>query len=630
MLQAIREKTSGWIAYGIIFLISVPFALWGINSYFEGGSAAPAAVVNGQEITTRDLDRAYASYRQRLMQVFGGSIPPALDNEVVLKSQVLDQLIEEASLRSYVATNNYRISDESLGQMIREMEAFQRDGEFESSIYQAQLRSLGYSPVGFEQEMRVTQSSAQLQRAIEASTFTTPVTRNRFNNLANQSRKIRVISTAVDTEIIEITDDAIRAHFDENAARYQTPEQVKVDYLTLSLDEVKDTIAVDEQELLQRYEDYRQTFVDAEVRNASHILLTLAQDADEASSTAVLNQMAEIADRVRRGESFADLAREFSQDPGSAADGGELGDIERGVMVPAFEATLFEMAEGELSDPVRTPFGWHLIKLNTVSSKQPDPLEMVRLSLEDELKIEEAESQLYDLLESLSNLAYENEGSLEPASEQLGLTIQTSDWFDRFSGSGVASNPMVRTMAFSEEVLSLGRNSEAIELEGGSVLFIRLNEFKEASPRPLDEVRDRIVNELQLNRGIEVNEARGGSALDLLLSGTALEDIASTWSAEIVDHGFIERTNTEVGPELVRLAFELAKPDDRPAFDGITLSDGSFAIVELSAVVSSNSEEQDDLVNGLRSARSAGDYRSILTQIVEQSEVTRTPIEDLL
>ncbi len=630
MLQAIREKTSGWIAYGIIFLISIPFALWGINSYFEGGSAAPAAVVNGQEITTSDLDRGYASYRQRLMQVFGGSIPAGLDNEVVLKSQVLDQLIEEASLRQYVATNNYRISDESLGQMIREIEAFQRDGEFETSIYQAQLRSLGYSPVGFEQEMRVTQSSAQLQRAIEASAFMTPTTRKRFNNLAYQTRKIRVVTTAVDSQGIEITDEEIKAHFDENMSRYQTPEQVRIDYLTLSLDEVKDTIAVDEEELLQRYEDYRQTFVDAEIRNASHILLTLSQDADEATSTDVLNQMAQIADRVKNGESFADLAKEFSQDPGSASDGGDLGDIERGVMVPAFEAALFDMAEGTVSDPVRTPFGWHLIRLNSISSKQPDPIEMVRGSLEDELKIEGAESQLYDLLESLSNLAYENEGSLEPASEQLGLTIQTSEWFDRFSGTGVAASPVVRNIAFSEEVLSLGRNSEALELEDGSVLFIRLNEFKEASPQPLDEVRDRIVNELQLNRAIEVNEARGGSSLELLRTGSALEDIAENWSTEIIDHGFIDRTSTEVGPEFVRLAFEMEKPAGRLAYDGVTLSDGSFAIVELSAVMSSDEGEEGDLVNGLRSAQSASDYRSILSQIVEQAEITRTPIEDLL
>ena len=630
MLQAIREKTSGWIAYGIIFLISVPFALWGINSYFEGGSAAPAALVNGQEITSSDLDRGYASYRQRLMQVFGGSIPPGLDNEVVLKAQVLDQLIEEMALRQYAAVNQYRISDESLGQMIREIEAFQRDGEFETSIYQAQLRSLGYSPVGFEQEMRITQSSAQLQRAIEASTFMTPVTRNRYNNLTNQTRKIRAITTAVDSASIEISEDAFKAHFDDNASRYQTPEQVRIDYLTLSLDEVKDTILVDEAELQQRYEDYRQSFADAEIRNASHILLTLAQDADETAGAAVLNQMAEIADRIKSGESFADLAREFSQDPGSAEDGGDLGDIERGVMVPAFEAALFDMAEGEVSDPVRTPFGWHLIRLNSISSKQPDPIELVRDSLADELKIEEAESQLYDLLESLSNLAYENEGSLEPASEQLGLTIQTSEWFDRFSGTGVAANPMVRNIAFSEEVLSLGRNSEAIELEDGSVLFIRLNEFKEASPQPLAEVRDRIVNELQLNRAIEVNESRGGASLELLQGGTTLEEIAETWSAEIIDPGFIERNNTEIGPEFVRLAFELTKPEDRPVFDGVTLSDGSYAIVELSAVLSSDPGTDSESTDALRSAQSAGDYRSLLTSIVEQADIVRTPIEDLL
>jgi len=175
MLQAIRDKVTGWIAYGIIFLISVPFALWGVNSYLGGGEAAPAAVVNGEEITLRDLDQAYASYRQRLSQLFGGSIPESLGSESILREQVLGQLVEEIALRQYTQDQYYRIGDEELNRIIRSMDVFQRDGQFDTEIYQSQLRSLGYSPLGFEQELRRTNAMDQLQSGIIATAFDIPL-----------------------------------------------------------------------------------------------------------------------------------------------------------------------------------------------------------------------------------------------------------------------------------------------------------------------------------------------------------------------------------------------------------------------------------------------------------------------
>ncbi|MDH3447367.1 MAG: SurA N-terminal domain-containing protein, partial [Gammaproteobacteria bacterium] len=171
MLQAIREKVTGWIAYGIIFLISIPFALWGINSYFGGGEAQPAATVNGQEITSVDLDRAYANYRQRLSQLFGGAIPESFGSETMLREQVLGQLIEETALRQYINDQRYRIGDAELNRIIRDMDVFQRDGRFDSGIYEAQLRSLGYSPLGFEQELRANGAMQQFQAGIQQTSF---------------------------------------------------------------------------------------------------------------------------------------------------------------------------------------------------------------------------------------------------------------------------------------------------------------------------------------------------------------------------------------------------------------------------------------------------------------------------
>ena len=249
MLQAIRDKVTGWIAYGIIFLISIPFALWGVNSYLGGGEVLPAATVNGEEIGLREFDQAYTNYRQRLAQLFGGAIPESLRNEGVLRAQVLDQLIEDAALRQYIEVQHYRIGDEALGRRIRGMQEFQRDGQFSPEVYQQQLSSIGLSPLGFEQRLRVNGAVEQFRNGIQETAFITPMTRKQFSSLQNQTRKIRTLTYRPDPSSAEVEDAEIEQYYLSNTERYMTPEQVKIDYIELSLESIKDSIEVDESEV---------------------------------------------------------------------------------------------------------------------------------------------------------------------------------------------------------------------------------------------------------------------------------------------------------------------------------------------------------------------------------------------
>ncbi len=221
MLQSIRDKTSGWIAYLIVFLISVPFALWGVNSYLGGGEIAPAAVVDGQEISLRDLDTAYANYRRRLAQVFGGAIPEGFGDESLMKDQVLSQMIEEYSLRSYADKKRLRIGDQQLNEAIRSMDVFHTDGKFDPAIYQRQIASLGYSTAGFEFELRQTQAMEQLQTAISATAFTIPSTRETLQNLTNQSRTIRLLTRKLDSDNYSIGDEEVDEYFGKNTEAVQ-------------------------------------------------------------------------------------------------------------------------------------------------------------------------------------------------------------------------------------------------------------------------------------------------------------------------------------------------------------------------------------------------------------------------
>ena len=626
MLQAIRDKVTGWIAYGIIFLISIPFALWGVNSYLGGGEVPPAAMVDGEEITVRDLDQAYANYRQRLAQLFGGTIPETFGSESILREQVLSQLIEERVLRQYAQKQRYRIGNDELNKMIRRMDAFQRDGQFDTDIYQSQLRSLGYSPVGFEQELRISGSMEQFQNGILETAFVAPVFKDRFTQLGNQTRKIRSLTYRVDTNSIQVDNAEIEQHYQAQANRYRIPEKVKVDYIELSLDGIKANIDVRADDVLARYQENQAAYTSTEIREASHILIKVTEDepADQA-----LARITEIRQRIINGEEFSDLARALSEDPGSADSGGNLGEIERGVMVQPFEAALFSMQVDQLSEPVKTAFGWHLIKLHSISGGETQSFESLRASLEDEIKTELAETQIYDLVENLANLAYEQPDSLSPAAEQLDLSVQTSDWFDRSAGEGIAAEPKIRQIAFSPEVLTQGLNSEAIELGDDRVVFLRLHQREASTPQPLEQVRELITAELVKIKASELSQKAGADALAELEAGKSLEDLAREWSSSISDLGFIQRNQSDVDAAILNRAFSMRKPDQGKVYDGLSKSSGEYVILELSAVVSNDtvtdSEALDRLVQGLGNL----EYQAVLKLLTSRADITKTPPEDL-
>lgn len=626
MLQAIREKVTGWIAYGIIFLISIPFALWGVNSYLGGGEIAPAAIVNGEEISVRELDQAYANYRQRLSQLFGGSIPENFANEEMLRETVRDQLIEQAALRQYIERERYRIDDDDLNRMIRGMDVFQRDGQFDTAIYEAQVRSLGYSPLGFEQELRINGAMQQFEAGIRATAFVTPQTRERFNKLNSQTRKLRSLRLGADDASIEIDDDAIEQRYESRSELYMSPDQVRIDYIEVSLEDVKQAVQVNAGELRQRYEDNLGAYSTPEKREASHILIKVG-DADDSDEK--LAQIREIRERIVAGESFADLAREFSEDPGSAADGGSLGEIERGFMVQTFETALFSMEVDQLSEPVKTGFGWHLIKLHSISGGETRDFESVRAELEDELRTELAESQIFDLIENLANLAYEQSDSLQPAAEQLGLALETSDWFSRNAGQGIAAERQVRQLAFSPEVLQQGLNSEAIELGNDRVVFIRLNEYRPAERQSLEQVRERIVGELKAEKLRERNSERGAEALASLSDGKTLDDLAADIGAEIEDHGFVSRQQADVDASIRERAFKMPKPEQSAVYDGLSLPGGDYVIVEMSAVMSNDAEGDQQALGNLVEAYRGAEYQAATKMLSTQAEVVKTPLEDI-
>ncbi len=629
MLQAIRDKTTGWIAYVIVFLICVPFALWGVNSYLGGGEAIPAATVDGQAISKQNFDTAYANYRRQLERAFGGSIPDYFASEGVLKEQVLTQLIEQSALSQYVNDNYYRIGDVELNNLIRSIEAFNTDGKFNPSIYQSQVASLGYSTSGFEQEFRRSQSIEQVQTGLASTAFTVASIKQKFTRLDNQTRKVRVLTRSAQNDKIEIVQSEIEAYYDQNMPHFMTPEQLKIDYIELSLDGIKASLDITEEQLLERYEQSKASYSTPESRTASHILLTLDSEVSDEESEVIRMKLINIRDQLIQGGDFSELAKINSEDPGSAPTGGSLGEIDRGIMVKPFEDALFEMAVGDLSSPVKTSFGWHLIRLDEITGGQTKSFDAVKSELVDEISTQLAESKIFDLSEALANLAYEQPDSLTPAAKALDIPLQTSDWFDINSGEGISSEALIRNAAFSAEVFGQSLNSEAIELSDNRVVFLRVNEHKPAAQKVIADVSEKIDAIIRQKKGQEESIKVGKQALSSLSSGESLEVVADVWLEPIVATGFVARDTNELDNDLVRLIFSMAKPDSVQRYEGFSHADGRYSIVELSAVMANDSDQDVDKVKALTASQASAEYQAVLKLLASRAEVVRTSLVNL-
>lgn len=633
MLQAIRDKTSGWIAYLIIGLISVPFALWGINSYLGGGEQQPAAIVDGDEISVRQLDYAYARYRERLSSLFGGQIPDVFSDESTLKEQVLTQLIEERVLLNYIQDKGFRVGDIKLFENIRSMQNFQQDGQFSKELYQNQLASQGYTPALFEQELRRSLEMEQLKMAINSSAFTLPVQLDLFNRLQNQARKIRTLTIENRYDSMSASEQEVSDFYNQQSARFMDPAKVKVDYIELNLDNIKQTIQISEDQLLDRYDQLREQLTTAEMRTASHILLSVSKDDDE---EAVKKKITDLKNRIDQGEDFSQMAREYSNDPGSAQDGGELGEVERDMMVKPFETALFSLQTGEVSGPVKTQFGWHLIKLHEVSGGETQTFEQSRTQIEQDIMTEMAESQIYDLAENLANIGYEQPDSLLPASEQLGLTIQTTDWFTRSTGEGLPEQEKIRQIAFSDDVLNQNRNSETIELADNRIIIMRVSSHEPATKQSLESVKDIINDTLKKKKGREQTQQTGKKFLAELRSGESLGTIANRLSVAIIDENFVKRDNTTVERDVLNAAFSMVKPaEGKTVYEGIIEADGDYTLIELSEIRSDETQasdkptQDDDASKTLSDASANFEYQALLKVLTEQADVIRIPVTEL-
>jgi len=597
LMQGIRDHATGWIAWVIVILISIPFALWGINEYLSPTSNVAVAVIDGTDVSINEFQRTYQRRREQLQSLLGASFDINQLDEDRLREEALDQLINDEVVLQAAREGGMRIGDQQLAHAIQAQPVFNQGGIFSEDLYQQWLRNQGFSPGRFEYDLKRSMLAEQIVAGIATSAIVTERELEAAVRLQRQKRVIETLTLPVARfSDMVIADADIRAYYDSNQADYVAPEQVKLKYIELSRDAIASAVQVEDGELRAVYEQRMADFQTPEQRDASHILLTLDDDADEATVAATRERLEAIKAQFDSGASFEELALEHSQDPGSARQGGSLGAISRGVMDPAFEDAVFELALNEVSDPVRSAFGLHLIKVEAIHASKLPAFEEVRDEMRAKYQDEKAEREFVEQVETMVTLAFEDSESLQSVGDALGLTPGVSDWVSPqvTSNSGIGRSPAVIAAAFNPDVLRDGFNSEPIELDPSRVIVLRIAEHRPSRQQPLEEVQDSIRRTLAAREARKLAADSGRTLLERLRSGEDRQDVAAQaeleWSGELE----LTRDSRKVDASVANRVFRMTRPGSaQTVFDGIAGAGGDFVIVGLSGVIDGVLADED-------------------------------------
>jgi len=575
MLQSMRDNSQGIIAKILVGLIIVVFALWGVDSLVGLATAKPApAVVNGAEITEQELFRGVELQRRQILNQMGADADPTLLDDNLLRKSVLDSLVDRALQETTADDRGLFVSEEMLDQLIVNTPDFQVEGRFDRNQFEATLRSAGFTPLSYRDLLRTMTLVDQQRRAYAESAFVTSAELDRMLELNRQTRDLRYAIIAPDEASIEISDAELQAAYEERSALMQTPEQLVMDYVLLERDQFAFPDQVGEAELNTAYENLKADFQGQEERFARHILLEVndAQTADQAVAKAQA-----LREQLQSGADFADLAKTESQDIGSASMGGELGYMTKGFFAGAFDDALFALKEGEVSEPVTTEFGVHLIKLESIRQTEAPSFAEAEYDLREQIAQQEAEAAYVVALERLADLAFSS-GDLVAASEELGLKIETSEPFAKSGGEGIFANQRVIRAANSDTVLKEQLNSDLVELDSGRTLVLHLNEEIPARQLSLDDVREDLLAQLKQEKAAKAAAERAEALAKRLNAGESADVEFST--AEAVMRG----ADAGLPPQLVAKAFAMAKPQGKASFTSLRLIDGSAAVVSVDSV----------------------------------------------
>jgi len=627
MLQTIRERFTGPIAFAVIGAIGITLVISFGNMDTGGISGNAAAEINGEEIPLVDYQRVLQTQLVRQQERFQGELPAPLQEQ--LERNVLESMVRNKVVTQYVRDAGYRVSEDRVITYIRMQPVFQVGGEYSYESYVAILSSQGFSPEQFEREQRRMLEVNQVDSGVVASAFYTPGEFRRYIALLAEQRAAAYVSfdpISIAPEV-EVTEEAMQAYYDANPGQFETEERVALEYVELRLDDHSESIVVEEAAIREYYDSNPGFYRTEEQRQARHILITVDEDMDEAAAEQAAT---DVLRRLAAGEDFAKLAEELSDDTVSGREGGDLGWAGRDDFVPAFEEVLFALGEGEISDPVRTEFGYHVILLEGIQAGSQRSFAEVRDELFAELRQREATEQFYALAEQVDDLALEA-SDLSSVARDAGLELKRTENFTRAGGAPFGYNQSLVEAAFSMAVLEDGENSSVLDLGDDYAVVIRVAEHFPTRLQEIDEVRDTLEEIVRLELGADIAQARGKEVLVRLQDGESIDGLATEYGFELVKLDEVKRGSDTLDPELSAAIFRAPKPvDGQPVYRGISLGNGGYAVFRLDEVSAGRPEDipqqqRDERKQVLAQQLGGADAAAMVTDMRADANVYVTP-----
>lgn len=625
MLLAIRDKAQGWIAWAIVILITIPFALFGIQEYLGTSSNPAVASVNGVEINEQQLERRVREFRESMRITLGNAYREDLFDDAILRTQVLSRMVDESLLQQAADDWNMRTSDGQVRAYIRSIPSFQNEGQFSKKLYDSALRARGMNNAGFEDLVRTQLAITQIQNGLRSSSFVTDASLAQQVELADQKRDLSFLTIPAEqfNDQSAITEEEARKYYQDYQAAYKVPERVKLAYLHLSAENLMDQVEVSDEDLMAYFDEHSSEFVVAEERRLRHILI--ASDGDDEAKA---GKAQALLDQLRAGADFAALAKENSDDPGSAEKGGDLDWVNKGMMVKPFEEAGFSLGKDEISDVVKTQFGYHIIQATDIRGGGDATFEDVRYQVDEAYRKQQAEDLYFNAYEQFADTTYESPESLEPAADALQLKIQTTDWLTRNDQLPAPLDaPKVINTAFDEDVLQGGNNSQVIELGPTDALVLRVAEHEIESVKPFETVKDDVTQAAARSMASEKAAEKGKVLLADLKGGSAqIDALASANNWTLNTEKAVSREHLGVPAEVLAAAFATKSMAENAAFAGLVNAKGDYVLLAVTAVANGDvsqleGQAKDLRRNDLRNAMNTAEMANLLQILRDRADV---------
>lgn len=587
LIQHLRDRSEGVFAKILVGLIIIVFALFGFGSITTYLAPVPkVAVVNGDEITQQEMELAVERNRQYMLSQ---DVNPLDIDEDQLRDNVLQTLITRKLLSQAVEDMNLQFSEARLEKEIVDTPVFQINNVFDSEQFQVVIRSAGFTPMSYRDEMRSDKLLGQLTSAIQSTVFVTDSMIRRVGSLSGQTRDIAFLRQDLESLLseVDVSSEELKSYYDANLQRYETEETVDIGYVELKLTDIIDEVEVTEAALASWFTEHRASYSVPESRRVAHILIEISDDSDEGAKQKARG----IYQQLMSGEDFSGLAKEHSDDPGSAANGGDLGFSGRGIFDPEFEEIAFELDLEQISEPVLTQDGYHIIKLLELEEGHEPELEEVRESVENAYRENLAEDMFISKSNRLSELAFESADLQDPAAE-TGLQVKSTGHVSRMATEGIAANVQVMDAVFSGDLLLEGNNSDIIEISQTHHVVVRVNSHELGKLQSFEDVKESIRENLMRDKASELAEANAREMVAMLESGSVTRFVADQYGLEWQVFSSADRNQADLETVIRDHAFTLPRPAEGDKSIGYTgLPDGDVVVISVTNVV--NRAESD-------------------------------------